>query len=180
MILDTVDKDTSAVYDQARKMVSIIGIEYGELYDEYEKAQKKKTAEREEKRQKDAKAQAKKEKEELEKEVEEERVKREKEADREEARDFLKEKAKFERENEMIFIQESTKAAIEKNIQKRADDSEAFSLKKLERELREANKDRDYLSYINFMRERSLKGEPHWDVDNQKMEVDISSLFSKK
>jgi len=180
MILDTVDKDTSAVYDQARKMVSIIGIEYGELYDEYEKAQKKKTAEREEKRQKDAKAKAKKEKEELEKEMEEERVKREKEADREEARDFLKEKAKFERENEMIFIQESTKAAIEKNIQKRADDSEAFSLKKLERELREANKDRDYLSYINFMRERSLKGEPHWDVDNQKMEVDISSLFSKK
>lgn len=180
MLLDTVDKDSSTVYDQARKMVSVIGIEYGELYNEYEKAQQKKNAEREEKKQNDAKAKAKKEKEEKEKEEEEERLKREKEIEREEARALSKEKTKFERENEIIFIQESTKAAIEKNIQKRAEDAEAFSLKKLERELKEANKDRDYLSYINFLKERSVKGEPNWDGHSQKMEVDISNFFSKK
>lgn len=157
MLLDTVDKDSSSVYDQARKMVSIIGIEYGELYCEFEKAQKKKLEEKEEKREKEDKAKAKKAKEELLKEQEEERVRQEKEADRDEARALAREKAAFDRENEQIFIKEATKAAVEHQIQKRAEEAEGFAIKKLERELREANKDKDHLSYINFLKSAQLK-----------------------
>ena len=180
MLLDTVDKDSSNVYDQARKMVSIIGVEYGELYAEFEKSQKKKLEEKADKKHKEAKAKALKEKQELEKDEEDARIKREKEADREEFRALYKEQAKFDRENEKTFILESTKAAIEHQIQKRAEEAEAFALKKLERELREANNDRDHLSYINFMKERSVKGEPHWEHDKQKVEVDISNIFGPK
>jgi hypothetical protein len=64
----------------------------------------------------------------LEKEEEEARIKREKEADRAEFRALYKEQVKFDRENEKTFILESTKAAIENQIQKRAEEAEAFDL----------------------------------------------------
>lgn len=180
MLLDTVDKDSSAVYDKARKMVSIIGIEYGELYSQYESAEKKKRDEKEAKKDHDTKIKEKKAKEDSEKEIEEARLKIESEEDRISTRDRAKDKHQFMHENEKVAIQEAAKAAIDKHIQKRTEEAEATAVKKFERELKEANHNYEHLSFFNYMKQRAEKGEPTWENDNkQRVELNFSNFFGR-
>jgi hypothetical protein len=118
MTLDAQGQDADDVYNQARKMVSVIGVEFGECYESFEKALKD-----------DAKKKEEKEKEELLKKEEaaktkaaEEKKKLEADAEAAERKAIDKEEQKYHRENARVLVKIATEEAIHHHVTNKHDE----------------------------------------------------------
>ncbi len=177
MTLDAQGQDADDVYNQARKMVSVIGVEFGESYESFEKVEKehaKKKAEEE-------KAKAEKEELEAKKKAEIENKRLEAEAEAAERKAIDKEEQRIQRENNHIFVKAAAEEAIQKKLRERLNEEEKLALSRLAESLKLENKKNDYLGYIDYLEKRKNKGEPKWGDDIAKngtlnMSLDLSGV----
>ena len=179
MTLDAQGQDADDVYNQARKMVSVIGVEFGECYESFEKALKD-----------DAKKKEEKEKEELLKKEEaaktkaaEEKKKLEADAEAAERKAIDKEEQKYHRENARVLVKIATEEAIQKKMKDRMDAEEKAALARVTDALKTDNKKHEYLSYIDYLEKRKNNGgqEPKWPDEIGKtgtlnMSLDLSGV----
>lgn len=177
MTLDAQGQDADDVYNQARKMVSVIGVEFGESYESFEKGVK----EQEKKKAEEEKAKVEKEMSEALKKAEAEIKKREAEAELAEMKEIGKEEQRIQRENNRIFVKAATEEAIQKKLKERLNEEEKVALNRLAETLKIENKKSDYLGYVEYLEKRKNKGEPKWGDDAAKngtlnMSLDLSGV----
>lgn len=177
MTLDAQGQDADDVYNQARKMVSVIGVEFGESYEAFEKGAK----EHEKKKAEEEKAKLEKEAHEAAKKADLEAKKLEAEAELAEMKAIDREEQKIQRENNRLFVKAATEEAIQKKLKERLNEEEKVALNRLAETLKLENKKSDYLGYVEYLEKRKNKGEPKWGDDVAKngtlnMSLDLSGV----
>jgi len=180
MTLDTAGQDADDVYNAARKMVAVIGVEFGEAYEAFEIKEKQ-----------HAKEKLEKEKADLEKQEAEAKAKAliegkrlEVEAEIAEKKAIEKQEAAIQRENNRALYKAAAEEAIQEKVLKRAkeiEEAEFDALKKLSEKLKVDNKKSDYLAYNDFLEKRKTTGEPKWGDNAHKngtlnMSLDLSGV----